>query len=764
MPLTPGISLGPYEILAPIGAGGMGEVYKARDQRLEREVAVKVLPEHMARESEALARFEREAKTVAALNHPNILAIHDFAGHEGTFFAVMELLEGETLRSRLARSVPSCQKTVEIAVAVAEGLSAAHTKGIIHRDLKPDNVFLTSDGRVKILDFGLARWMPPPGSEDTSARTLTRPGVVMGTVAYMSPEQTRGLPVGPQSDIFSLGCMLYEMLSGRAAFGRPTSAETIAAILNDDPPRLSGSGRQIPPDLERVVAHCLEKRPQERFQSARDLAFHLRAVGTQPSAPVLSTQPEAIDSLAVLPFVNADGNPDTEYISDGITESLINSLSRIPALRVVPRSKAFRYKGQDVNTKKVGRALKVRALLTGKVLQRGENLSVQTELVDAASESQLWGERFQRKMEDIFTVEEEIAEQISEALRLKLTGQDKERLLKRHTQNTEAYQLYLKGRYYWNRRSGDGLKKAIQYFQQAVERDPTYALAYAGVADGFLVLSFFMSNPGMGLAANGKAAALKALEIDPILSEAYTALGVLQCCLDWDWDGGERSLRRAVELKPDYWLAHDHYAMILSALGRHEEAVREIRRGLELEPLSLVVSHHAAWILIRARLYDEAIDRCREAVEFDPTFGTGHYWLGLACGLKGFYDEAIRALETAKRTVGATFATLELARAYAASGRTADAHRILAEMQQTFREDYAEPLGFAAVYAALGQPDDVFQWLDRACQDRTGFFAMWINGDPRLDAVRSDPRMKDILRRIGIEPRISGKLAVPAGY
>ena len=752
MALNPGARLGPYEILAPLGAGGMGEVYRARDSRLARDVAIKVLPEHLATHPDALARFEREAKAVAALNHPNILAIHDFGEHCGVSYAVMELLEGETLRGRLLRSTPAWQKAIEIAIAVAEGLSSAHAKGIIHRDLKPENIFLTSDGRVKVLDFGLALWLAPPDSSDeTAALTVTGPCEVMGTVAYMSPEQARGIPVGAPSDIFSLGCVLYEMLAGRRAFARPTSVETISAILNEDPPQVTGSARQIPPDLERVVAHCLEKKPEQRFQSARDLAFHLRSVGTGPAAVTWTEQPDTIDSLAVLPFVNAGGNPDTEYLSDGITESLINSLSQIPKLRVVPRSKAFRYKGQDVDAKKVGRQLKVRALLTGKVFQRGESLNVQAELVDVAQESQLWGERFQGKAADIFTVEEEIAKQISEKLRLKLTGQDRERLLKRHTENTEAYHLYLKGLFHWNRRTGEALQKAIQYFQQAIEKDPSYAMAYAGLADGYLVLSHFAPDPALGFAAKGKAAALKALEIDADLPEALTALGVTVCRLDWDWTEGDRCLRRALEKKPDYWLAHTHYAMVLSALGRHEEAVREVRRGLELEPLSLVASHHVAWVLIRARLYHQAIDQCRKALEMDPNFPMGHFWLGLACGLVSLYDEAIPELRAAHQAVGSSFVALELARACAASGQTTEAQRMLAEMHQTFQQDYAEPYGFAAVYAALGQADQAFQWLERAFQDRSGFFAMWVNGDPRLDSLRSDPRMSDLRRRIGLE-------------
>jgi serine/threonine protein kinase/tetratricopeptide (TPR) repeat protein len=752
MALNPGTRIGPYEILAPLGAGGMGEVYRARDTRLDRDVAVKVLPAHLSRDPDALARFEREAKAVAALSHPNILAIHDFGDHGGVAYAVMELLEGENLRNRLLRSQMAWPKAIEITTAIAEGLSAAHAKGIIHRDLKPENLFLTSGDRVKILDFGLARSILPGLSSEMTA--VTEPGVVMGTAAYMSPEQARGAPVGPPGDIFSLGCVLYEMVTGLRAFDRPTSVETLAAILNEDPPEIPGSGRQIPADLKRVIAHCLEKNAQERFQSARDLAFNLRAVGTRTTAPVPPPPPEqsdTIDSLAVLPFVNAGGNPDTDYLSDGIAESLINSLSQIPNLRVVPRSRAFRFKGQDVDARKAGRQLKVRALLMGKVLQRGDTLNVQAELVDVARDSQLWGERFHRKVTDIFTVEEEIAKQITEKLRLKLTGQDKERLLKHHTENTEAYHLYLKGLFHWNKRTSAGLKKGVEYFEEAIEKDPAYAMAYAGLAEGYMVLNAFAPDPANGFGARAKGAALRALEIAPGLAEALAALAVIYPYTDWNWAEGERSARRAIELKPDYFLAHDNYALLLSAMGRHEEAAREIRRSMELEPLSLVLSHHFAWISIRARRYDQAIDQCRKALDMDPSFSPGHHWLGLALGLKGVYDEAIAELEVAHRTAGSTFVTLELTRVYAASGQTAEARRMLAEMHRTFDESYAEPYGFAAVYAALGQPDEAFKWLEEAARARTVQFALWVNNDPRTDSLRSDPRMTSLLRRVGLE-------------
>ena len=443
MRLTPGDTLGHYALVAPLGAGGMGEVYRARDSRLEREVAIKVLPARLAHDRDARIRFEREAKAVAALNHPNILAIHDFGEHQGIAFVVTELLEGETLRARVSRAPLPWRHAVDIAIAVAEGLSAAHAKGIVHRDLKPENVFLTADGRVKILDFGLARRLALEDMDDATAIAITEPGVVMGTTAYMSPEQARGIPANPTSDIFSLGCVVFEMLMGRRAFDRATAADTIAAILTEAAPRVHVPDPQAPVELGQIVAHCLEKLPDDRFQSARDLAFNLRGLGSHPVAAVVAGAPDAIDSLAVMPFVNASGNPDTEYLSDGIAETLINSLSQLPRLRVVPRSKVFRYKGHDIDHQTVGRQLNVRALLTGKVLQRGDTLNVQAELVDVHSDAQLWGERFHRTMTDIFTVEEEIAKQISEKLRLELSGRDRERLVKRQTENTAAYHLYL---------------------------------------------------------------------------------------------------------------------------------------------------------------------------------------------------------------------------------------------------------------------------------------------------------------------------------
>lgn len=498
MALSAGTRLGPYEILAPLGAGGMGEVYRARDPRLDRDVAIKILPERLARDPQALARFEREAKAVAALSHPNILAIHDFGFEGGITYAVTELLEGETLRSRLSRTALGWRKALETGIAIADGLSAAHSKGIIHRDMKPENIFFTEDGRVKILDFGLAR-STASVAQKGEAPTVTEEGVILGTAGYMSPEQVRGTSADARSDIFSLGCVLYEMVAGQRAFSRETSAQTMAAILEAQPAELAAIGKAVPGGLQNVIAHCLEKNPQERFHSAHDLALALRTtLGVSAEAKRLPVRwvaagmgmlmvaaamywfagrAKPIDSLAVMPFVNVGGDPNTEYLSDGITENLINNLSQLPKLRVLPRSLVFSYKGKEMNPRKVGQDLHVRAILTGRVVQRGDSLNVQTELVDVGEVSQLWGQQYDRKFTEILAVQEDISRQVSEKLRLRPTGEQQKRLSRRDTENTEAYQLYLKGRYYWNRRTAELLKKANEYFQQAIEKDPGYGLA-----------------------------------------------------------------------------------------------------------------------------------------------------------------------------------------------------------------------------------------------------------------------------------------------
>ena len=563
MPLSAGDRLGPYEILAPLGAGGMGEVYRARDSRLGREVAVKVLPEHLADNPEALDRFEREGKAVAALSHPNVLVLFDVGAHEGIRYAVTELLEGETLSDRLSRGPLPWRKTIELGAAVAEGLAAAHGKDIIHRDIKPGNIFLTTGGQIKILDFGLARWEPeasPNSPEDDVTRAETRTGAVMGSSGYMSPEQVRGEKAGAPSDIFSLGSVLYEAVTGRRAFPGKSAGDTMAAILKDDPPAIVDTGVQVPTELARVIERCLSKNPAQRFHSAHDVAFALRGIlsgmSEKPAAvveprrmrfivPIMiaalvilaaaglfywrSQTGKSIDSIAVLPFANMGGNADADYLSDGITESLTDSLSELPNLKVMSKSAVSRYKGKDPDVPAVGRALGVRAVLTGRITQRGDNLTVSAELVDAADNSHLWGEQYDRKLADALAVQNEIAHQIVEKLRLRLSNTQMAHMTKRQTANPEAYQLYLKGRYFAGQFSQEGLDKGMNYFRQAIALDPTYALAYDGMAYYYTLIEDLTAAPGEVM-PKSEEAARKAIALDDSLVEPHVEQGFNYTC------------------------------------------------------------------------------------------------------------------------------------------------------------------------------------------------------------------------------------------
>ena len=788
MILTPGTRLGSYEIVAPLGAGGMGEVYRARDLRLDREVAIKVLPEQLAANPEALRRFEREAKAVAALSHSNILSIHDFGDNQGVRFAVMELLEGETLRERLKNGPLSWRKAADVAVAVADALSAAHAKGIVHRDLKPENIFLTSDGRVKVLDFGIARVTRPgpvtDGAPLDDAETQvvhTEPGVVIGTMGYMSPEQLRGEPVDGRSDIFSLGCVLYEMASGQKAFARKSAAESITAVLREHPPELAGSGQQVPPDFDRVVAHCVEKRPEERFQSAQDLAFALRTISSttgafRPAAAapkyrfrtaswaaagvallllavafwLWNGRSRAIQAIAVLPFVNVGADPSTEYLSDGITESIINNLSQLTTLAVMSRSSVFRYKRPEIDPQIVGRELNVQAVLMGRVTHRGNELSVSAELVDTRNNHQIWGEQYNSKLTDVMAIQEQISRDISDKLRVRLSGEDKKRLIKRPTDNAEAYALYLKGRYQWNKQTLDGMETGIQFFQEAIQKDPRYALAYAGLADAYALLADYNVLAAKEVMPRAKTAAMKALEIDDAISEAHASLGWAKLTLDWDWPGAEREFRRSMELNPNYATGHQWYAEYLTTMGRAEEARAEMKRALELEPASLPISVAMASTQYYARQYDQAIELCRRAILMDPQFIGAHVFLGRAFEQKGSHAEAIAELRQALQlSQGDSNELAALGQGRAQSGDRAEAQKILKELNQRSTRTYVQPMWIAAIYAALGDKDEATQWLRQAVGDRS-VWLIYLKVDPSFDSLRSDPRFTDLVRQAGL--------------
>jgi TolB-like protein/Flp pilus assembly protein TadD len=767
----------------------MGEVYRARDERLKRDVAIKVLPASFSTDADRLRRFEQEAQTAGSLNHPNITAVYDIGTHEGAPYLVQELLEGETLRSALSGGRLAPRRAIDYALQTAHGLAAAHEKGIVHRDLKPENVFVTKDGRIKILDFGLAKLTqseaPAFATNLPTATAGTEPGVVLGTLGYMAPEQVKGRPADARSDIFAFGAILYEMLSGRRAFHADSAAETMSAILKEDPPDLSATNQSIAPGLERIVRHCLEKNPERRFHSAHDLAFDLEALSDvsapseQAARPILARRVrpawliagvaallaavavaalllrprgKTIDSLAVLPFANASADPNAEYLSDGITESIINSLSQLPRLRVTARTIVSHYKGREAEPQKVGRDLNVSAVLTGKVLQRGDTLVIQADLTDVANGSQLWGDRYSRKMADVLAVEEEIAKEISEKLRLKLTGEEKKKLRKRYTANTEAYQLYLKGRYAWEKRTESGLQQSVEFFQQSIEKDPGYALAYAGLADSYAVVSSYSITSPAESFPRARAAARKALEIDEGLAQAHATLGIALTDYDHDWSSAESEYKKAIELDPNYATAHHWYGLFLMALGRFDEALAEMRRASELDPFSAIIQANTCRLFVYARQYERAIQEGRKAVERNPNFGVAHRFLAYAYAAKRMTREAIAEYQAAATLFGQTPGGLtNLGRAQALAGRRSEALRTIEEMKTMAARRYVSPSYLAMVFVSLGDKDQALDWWTKACETHD-HEVTFLKVDPSNDDLRDDPRFAHMLRKAGLAP------------
>jgi eukaryotic-like serine/threonine-protein kinase len=780
IPTVLGRTLGHYQIISLIGKGGMGEVYRARDLRLERDVAVKILPARLAADPDALPRFEREAKAVAALSHPNILAIHDFGHEEGACYAVMELLEGENLRARLARGPLPWRQAAQVGAAVADGLAAAHAKGIIHRDIKPENIFLNADGQVKILDFGIARVKQQYGAAASEAATLpetTEPGKIIGTIGYMSPEQLRGETVDAPSDLFSLGSVVYEMVSGRRPFARETVTETMAAILRDEPPPLAPL--KLPAEFERVVLRCLEKNARERLQSAHDLALELRALASEsqrlrpapeprrlPVAWLVGALgvvllaalgyllwPRPIDSLAVLPFANASADPNAEYLSDGISESLINGLSQLPKLKVIARSSSFKYKGKDADPQEAARALGVRAVVTGRIALRGDRLLISVELTDARDKRHIWGEQYLRQAADLLAVQAEISREIADKLRLKLTSDEQQQIVKRETIHPAAYELLLKGRHLRLKGGTEDRKQAVEYFRQAIEIDPHYALAYAELGAGYRsLIAASLVQPAEYL-PRVRAAVQKALELDPNLAEAHRALASFKRD-ELDWAGAEAAFKRALELNPNLADAHGAYASFLSVMGRHDEAIAEARRARELDPLALARSVGIGQRLYYARRYDEAVASLKQTLELDPHYDQAHVYLGYTYTDKKMYPEAIAAFEQAIRLKSSTPSTrIYLGYAYAKSGQREKAREILEALRQSQAsgQDPVSPVELATLYVGLGDGEQALAQLEEAYARRDPQL-QYLRVDSSFDPLRADPRFADLLRRVRLAP------------
>ncbi len=737
-----------YKILEKLGEGGMGVVYRAEDTKLKRTVALKFLPPELTRDREAKERFVQEAQAASALEHQNICNIHEIdETDDGRLFICMACYCGETLKERIKRGPVGLEEAVSTASQIAAGLSKAHEKGIIHRDIKPANIFVTADGQIKILDFGLAKL--------AGEVSLTRTGTTVGTVAYMSPEQARGEHVDHRTDIWSLGITLYEVITGQLPFRSAHEQAVIYAILNAEPEPIRAIRTDVPFQLEQVISRALVKRRAGRFQRAEELLSDLEGIKAQFSSTgdVGPRQPfRSAASIAVLPFANLSADPEQEYFCDGLAEEIINALGRLENLRVVARTSAFSFKDKALDIREIGMKLNVGAILEGSVRKAGNRLRISVQLVNVADGCQLWSERYDREMEDIFSIQEGISLAIVDALRLRVLGDERDRLLKRRTENPEAHNLYLKGRFFWNKRTEAEMRRSVEYFQEAVETDPEFALAYSGMADAYVTMGFYGYLSQEEVSIEAKNAVRRALELDSTLGEAHASLALIKTWVDWDCAGAEQEFRRALDLNPSGAEAHHQYSHLLAQLGRFDQALEEMKHALELEPLSLNINACLGQVLVLARKYDEAIEQLQKTIEMNPDYYDGHGWLGIAYLLKGMYDEAAdKFRESTAFTVIEARMAAALAYTYAVTGREDEARHILAELLDRSGDKKVDSYLIGMVYVGLGDVNSAIECLEKAYEERSHRLFTMAKVDPLLDCVRPDPRYKGLLQKMGLE-------------
>ena len=826
-PITPD-RIGRYQIIRSLGAGGMGRVYLGLDDQLHRQVAVKLLSNYDATGEERMRRFRREALAASALNHPNILTIYEIGEFADANFIIAEFVDGVTLRSRMKAGELPTALALAIAIQIAGALSTAHEAGIIHRDIKPENVMVRGDGLVKVLDFGIAKFSQAGDSKEKDL-VETTPGAIVGTASYMSPEQTRGLPIDPRADIWSLGVILYEMMAGCLPFMGKTPVDVIAATLEREPPPLPTNGSVMLEEFERIIFKTLQKEKENRYQSAADLLTdleHLKQrlalagesersdirrstasregvgplvepkivnvvpaptsaeIKTRPSAEYiankiqhyknrvlvflvvfitvaggflvyryfLSNKSQPIESIAVMPFANESGNPDIEYLSDGMTDLLINSLSQLPNLSVKARSSVFRYKDKEVEPQRIGSELSVQAILNGRIVQRGDDLTLYLSLVNARNGNQLWGEQYNRKLTDLVMLQQEIARDVSQKLRERLSGAEEQKLAKNYTENPEAYQLYLQGLYHWNKLSPPEIRKSLEYFQRAVDLDPNYALAHADIGRVYVSLAIVADIPSQEAFPKAREAAVRALKIDDTLAQAHTTLGWVKFWFDWDWNGAELEFQRALGLDPNVADTHIAYANVLTFTGRNAEALSQAHRARELEPLNLRIIALEGQTIFYAGKYDEAVVSLQKTIELEPSFFLGHLVLARVYVEKKMYSEAIaEAIKAGDFSGGHSEAVAHLVYALAKSGRREEALAALNELNQRAAEQrYVPPYNLALAHYGLGETDEAIAWLEKGLRQRDVRMT-FLKVDPKWNNLRTDPHFTDIVRRVGFQ-------------